>query len=177
MERQLIDKFAGGGKELRIAFRGLTRDDLLATPGPGVWSIQELVVHLADSDAIAIDRMKRVIAEDNPTLLYADESAYVRELCCGSQSVEDAVVLFEVGRRQFARVLVSLPAVSFARAGVHSTRGPVTLEQMVVDYTEHLEHHLRFLYAKRERLGKPISFRIPSAAPQLIINEPRHGSE
>ncbi len=76
MDRNLFDKFAAGGKELTAAIRGLTHDELLATPGPGEWSIQQLVVHLGDSDAIAIDRMKRIIAEDHPTLHYADESAY-----------------------------------------------------------------------------------------------------
>jgi hypothetical protein len=155
MDHHLIDRFAAGGDELRRAVRGLSHDDLQATPGPGTWSIQELVIHLADSDAIAIDRMKRIIAEDNPTLLCADESAYIRELCCNSQSVEDALTLFEIGRRQFVRILRNLPDTSFARAGVHSTRGRTTLAQMVAEYTEHLEHHLRFLRAKRERLGKP----------------------
>ena len=35
-------------------------------PGPGKWSIKELVVHLADSDSISIDRMKRILTEDDP---------------------------------------------------------------------------------------------------------------
>src|SRR5262245_62395809 len=116
MNRNFIEKFAEGGEELCEAIRGLTREDLLATPGPGDWSIQQLVIHLADSDAIAIDRMKRVIAEDNPTLLCADEAAYVRELVCDAQSAEDAMLLFLVGRRQFVRVLRNLPDSSFRRA-------------------------------------------------------------
>jgi hypothetical protein len=156
MDRNLIDKFAAGGPELRKAVDGLTRDDLLATPGSGDWAIQQVIVHLADSDAIAIDRMKRVITEDNPTFLYADETAYVRELFCYDQSIGDAVLLFEVGRRQFARVLRNLPDGAFERAGTHSTRGRITLRGLVSEYVEHLEHHLQFLYAKRERLGKPV---------------------
>jgi hypothetical protein len=155
MDADLIERFAAGGRELREAVAGLTRADLLATPGPGDWAIQQLVIHLADSDAIALDRMKRVLAEDNPTLLYADESAYVRELFCEEQDVEDAVLLFEVGRRQLARVLRKLPDAAFERAGTHSKRGRVTLGGLVAEYVEHLEHHLRFLHAKRERLGKP----------------------
>ena len=60
--------------------RGCPHADLIAHPGPGDWSIQELVIHLADSDAIAIDRMKRILTEDNPPLLNADETAYVHRL-------------------------------------------------------------------------------------------------
>jgi hypothetical protein len=58
----------------------LSHDDLIAHRGPGDWSIQELVIHLADSDAIAIDRMKRILTEDNQPLLDADETAYVDRL-------------------------------------------------------------------------------------------------
>jgi len=106
---------------------GLTREELLARPGPGLWSIQEVVIHLADSDAISIDRMKRVVTEDNPPLLYADETAYVERLHCDQQDVADALLLFEVGRRQWARTLRCLPEHDFARTGHHNRRGSMTL--------------------------------------------------
>ena len=66
MNRDIIESFAAGAETLRRAVDGLTQDDLLARPGPGDWSIQELVIHVADSDDIAIDRMKRILTEDNP---------------------------------------------------------------------------------------------------------------
>src|SRR5689334_5554873 len=100
MDRTLIDRFEAAGARLRGAVAGLTPEDVTARPGPGDWSILELVVHLADSDAIAIDRMKRILTEDNPTLLYADEGAYVQRLFSHEQSLEDAVLLIEAGRRQ-----------------------------------------------------------------------------
>jgi uncharacterized damage-inducible protein DinB len=156
MNRDSIESFAVGGEILRQAVHGLSRDDLLARPGPGDWSIQELVIHLADSDEIAIDRMKRILTEDNPALLYADESAYIARLLPHEQSLEDALTLVDVGRRQWSRVLRRLPDEAFSRTGTHNRRGVVTLGEMVNGYIKHLEHHLVFLKAKRERLGKPI---------------------
>jgi hypothetical protein len=156
MDRKLIEQFAAGGEKLRQAIQGLDRTDLRMTPIPGQWSIQQLVIHLADSDAIAIDRMKRIITEDNPTLLYADESAYTARLHCDEQSITDAVLLFEVGRRQFARVLRQLPDSSFRRTGTHNKRGSITLGGMIQDYIAHLDHHLKFLHEKRVKLGKPL---------------------
>src|SRR5580692_2712447 len=117
MDRQLIERYETGGTNLRQAVQGLTREDLLARPEPGQWSIQEVVIHLADSDAISIDRMKRIVTEDNPSLLNADENAYVERLHCDQQDVQDALLLFEVSRRQWARVLRHLPEQDFARAG------------------------------------------------------------
>lgn len=155
MDRQLIDVYESGGATLRDAVAGLSGDDLKARPGPGTWSIQEVIIHLADSDAIAIDRMKRILSEDNPPLLYADETAYVERLFTHDQSLDDALTLFEVGRRQFARVLRKLPAEAFERVGTHNRRGKVSLAEMVRGYIDHVDHHLKFVREKRARLGKP----------------------
>lgn len=156
MDRGLIDEFVAGGAKLRRSVDGLTRQDLLARPGPGQWSIQEVVIHLADSDAIAIDRMKRILTEDNPPLLYADETAYSQQLFCHEQSLDDALLLFEVGRRQFAHVLRQLPDAACLRRGTHNRKGEVTVGGMVADYIHHLDHHLEFIYAKRAKLNKPL---------------------
>jgi hypothetical protein len=156
MDRQLIEDFVACGPRLRAAVVGLGPADLTARPGPGDWSILELVLHLTDSDCIAIDRMKRMLTEDDPPLLYADETAYVRCLASHEQSLEDALTLFEVGRRQFARVLRALPDEAFERRGVQNRRGIMTVGGSVKEYIGHVDHHLPFLVAKRARLGKPL---------------------
>ena len=157
MDRKLIEEYVACGTRLRQAVAGLSPEDLTARPGPGSWSILELVIHLTDSDCIAIDRMKRMLIEDDPPLLYADETAYVRRLASHEQSLQDALTLFEVGRRQFARVLRVLPDEAFDRRGIHNRRGVMTVGGAVKEYIEHVEHHLKFLTAKRARLGKPLS--------------------
>jgi DinB superfamily len=71
--------------------------------------------------------------------------------------LEDALILFEVGRRQFTRVLRNLPDEAFKRGGTHNRRGKVTVGGMVKDYIEHVDYHLKFLCDKRVRLGKPLA--------------------
>ncbi len=151
--RDIVEEFEAGGQKLRPAVIGLTREQLLAKPGPGKWSIQELVIHLGDSEAIAIDRMKRVIAEDNPTLLRADEQAYVDRLHCDAQDLQDAVTLFELNRRQFARVLRQLDDSEFERVGTHNAElGRITLAGLVENYSKHLDHHLQRLEQIRRNI-------------------------
>jgi uncharacterized damage-inducible protein DinB len=155
MDAAVIDAYEASGKTLRRAVDGLGESELKARPGPGLWSILEVVVHLTDSDMIAIDRMKRIVIEDNPPLLYADETAYVDKLSTHDQSLDDALVLFEVGRRQWARVLRRLLADAFDRAGTHNRKGRVTLGEMVQSYVDHVDYHVRFIRDKRERLNNP----------------------
>jgi len=157
MSQNLIEQFAAGGGKLRPAVAGLSREDLIARPGPGDWSIHELVIHVVDSDFVGMDRMKRVIAEANPQLVGFDENLWVQHHAPHEQSLDDALTLFEAGRRQMTRILRRLPDSAFARTGVHSERGPLTLENLVQTFVTHVDHHLKFLLEKRERLGKPVS--------------------
>ena len=156
MDRSLIEAYAAAPAKLRAAVAGLTSEELTARPGPGKWSILEVVIHIADSDAISIDRMKRILTEDDPPLLYADETAYVDRLHTHDQNLEDALTLLEIGRRQWARVLRKLPDEAFARTGQHNRRGTVTLGGMVQSYIDHIDDHLQFVYGKRANLGKPL---------------------
>ena len=156
MTPEVIDQYERGPAKVRAAVAGLTRDELTARPGPGAWSILENVIHLADSDAIMIDRMKRLLSEDNPQLLYADETAYVDRLFTHDQDLQDALVLMEVGRRQFARVLRQLPPEAFERHGTHSKKGRVTVGGMIPSYIKHIDDHLDYVRKKRAALGKPL---------------------
>jgi hypothetical protein len=156
MTPEMIDEYERSPKRLRAATEGLTDAELKARPGPGKWSILEVVVHIADSDAIAIDRMKRMLIEDNPPLLYADETAYVEKLFTHDQAVEDALLLLEIGRRQFARVLRKLPPEAFARTGAHNKSGTKTVGGMVKGYIDHIDEHMPFIVGKRAALGKPL---------------------
>jgi uncharacterized damage-inducible protein DinB len=156
MNRDLIEHYEAGSEKLRRAVAGLSREELQARPGPGAWSIQEVIIHLADSDAISIDRMKRIFSEDNPSLLYADENAYNEKLHPHEQDLEDTLTLFEVGRRQWARVLRLLPDDAFERQGTHNRKGAVTLGHLVADYVAHVDDHLKFIHGKRVNIGRAL---------------------
>ena len=152
--RDLIEQFERGGEKLKLAIRGLTREDLTCFPIPGKWSIQQVVIHLMDSDLIATDRMKRTIAEDRPALIGYDESKFVANLAYDQQSAEDAVTIFDLNRKQFAKVLRILPPAAWDRVGMHNERGPTTLAKQLEYYTKHLDHHLHFIHEKRAKMGK-----------------------
>ncbi|HEV2969665.1 MAG TPA: DinB family protein [Pirellulales bacterium] len=156
MNDPLVERYAHGADALGNAIAGLTREELNALPVPGTWSIQQIVLHLMDSDLISSDRMKRVIAEENPTLIGFDESAFARGLFYEALDAGLAADLFAKNRRLTAEILRRVPDEAFDRFGTHSERGRVTLTQLVQGMVDHLERHLRFLREKRRLLGKPL---------------------
>ena len=155
MNRALIDRYAAGADVPAKAIAGLDKSELLAFPVPGTWSIQQIILHLMDSDLIAADRMKRVAAEDRPTLVGYNETAFSQRLGYEHLSAQAAAELFRLNRQMTAEILRRLPDEAFQRKGLHTERGEVTLEQLLTTYTDHLEHHMKFVREKRKLLGKP----------------------
>lgn len=152
----LIQRYADGGPILVDATVGIPEERLRTRIGPGEWSVAELVAHVVDSDLTASDRMKRVIAEENPLLVNCEETLWVQSLDYTNTPVEETVALFAANRKLTARVLRTLSEETFARQGKHTVDGPVTLAGIVEKYIRHLDLHLRFLYGKRENLGCPV---------------------
>jgi hypothetical protein len=154
MNPQLISDYEAGGEKLAKAIAGMSQADLRATPIPGKWSTHTVVIHLCDAELAFSDRIRRIIAMDNPVLLAWDENRFTANLHYEDQSTEDALALIRITRRQIARILRKLPESAFARGGTHNERGPQTLEQVIGFDNWHLDHHLKFIAEKRAALGK-----------------------
>ena len=122
MKRELIKRYAAGADALGKAIQGVDRKELLAFPVPGTWSIQQIVLHMMDSDLIASDRMKRVAAEDHPTLIGYNETAFARDAGLRPRPAQDACEVFRLNRQITAELLRRLPDAAFC-ARVTTTNG------------------------------------------------------
>jgi len=149
----LIEQYLAGPGELRAAVKGMTREQLLARPIAGKMSTLEVVCHLVDFDPVYAQRMKCVIAEDNPTLLGADENRFKAALAYHHRDLEEELTILEKTRSQMARILRTLPDEALKRSGVHNERGPLTLETLLTTITGHVPHHVKFIHEKRKVLG------------------------
>lgn len=152
MDRSVIERYAAGAPAPARAIERMTREQLLAAPVPGKWSTQQVIVHLMDSDLVGSERMKRVIAMERPLLLGYDENAFTKSLFYEKLDAALACEVFAKNRQMMAVILRVLPEAAFKRTGVHSERGLETLEELIVGYIEHLDHHLRFIEEKRRAL-------------------------
>jgi uncharacterized damage-inducible protein DinB len=152
-----VTNYLAGPLMLRKAVAGMSHEQLLARPVPGKWSTLEVVCHLADFDPILADRMKRVVAEDKPTLVGADEKKFAARLAYHDRDVEEELAIIENTRRQLGRVLKTLKPADFERVGLHNERGPLTLERLLTITTNHIPHHVKFIEEKRRALGLPVS--------------------
>lgn len=154
MSSELIQRYESGAEQPLRGIRGLSRDELLSHPVPGTWSVQTLVVHLMDSEAVAIDRMKRIIAMERPLLIGYDETAFARSLFYEEMDLALVAEVFRINRVLMAAILKRVPEDAWQRWGVHNEHGRMSLTQLVKGHCEHLDHHMTFLNAKRAAMGK-----------------------
>ena len=120
MIQAAIERFAQGAGAPLASIEGLTREELLAVPIPGTWNIQQIVLHLMDSDLIGTDRMKRVIAEEKPLLVNYDENKFAERLHYDALDVRQAAEVFRLNRLLTVEILRRLPEADFARVHVQA---------------------------------------------------------
>ncbi len=149
----LIEQYLAGPDLLRRAIAGMKKEQLLARPMPGKWSTQEVVCHLADYEPIYADRMKRVIALEEPELLKGDPQLFAARLAYDHRDMEEELAIIEWTRKQMARILRTLTPVDFQRRGGHSRDGVLTLENLLQRITAHIPHHVRFIEEKRRAMA------------------------
>jgi hypothetical protein len=149
----LINDYAAGPQLLREAVRGMTREQLMARPVPGKWSTLEVICHIADFEIVGADRIKRVIAENQPTLPDGDEKAFAAALKYHDRELEEELQLIGSIRASTTRILRTLKDEDFGRIGQHTAAGPLTLQQLVERGAKHIGHHAAFIKEKRKALG------------------------
>lgn len=149
----LIKDYLEGASQLRQAVAGLSDEQLRARPIPGKWSVLEVVCHIADFEPVYADRMKRVIATDNPALPGGDPDLFAAKLGYDRRDIHEELNLIEIVRSQMARILRGLSAEEWQRTGMHSESGPLSVEQLLRRIVGHVPHHVKFIEEKRQAMA------------------------
>lgn len=151
---ELIDAYLAGPQQLRDAVAGMSDEQLNAKPIAGKMSTKEVVCHIADFEPVYADRMKRVIAEDNPPLRGGDPDVWMKALAYDQRNLQEELAVISAVRAQMARILRAVPDAAWSRTGMHSEAGPLSLEELLRRITNHMPHHIEFIEEKRAALTK-----------------------
>ncbi|APZ93118.1 DinB family protein [Fuerstiella marisgermanici] len=150
----LLSEYKAGAELLTAKVGSLPDDVVDKVPVPGKWSIRQVVCHIADFEIVAADRMKRILSDDNPTLLDGDPDLFVDALQYGHRQMESELNLISAIRTSVAQILSACDVEVFQRTGVHSTDGPMTLETVLERSVNHIPHHLAFIDEKLAALAR-----------------------
>ena len=137
---------------------GASPDDVERHPAKGGWSAKEVLGHLIDSAAVNHQRFVRAQWQD---LVFA---GYAQDDWVAAQKYQDApwielVALWREYNRHLARVMAAIPIdVRLRPRRRHNlneiamrsapAEEPSTLDYLMRDYVEHLQHHLKQIDAR-----------------------------
>jgi hypothetical protein len=146
----VLQRFRRGAELVATTMTGAAGPELDFTPGPEKWSLRQIVAHLADSEIVAVDRFRRIIAENNPTLMAYDQNAWARNLDYARRKTSESIETFRRLRGENYELLKELPPEAFERTATHSERGAITLRQQLENMAAHAEAHARQIREVRE---------------------------
>jgi hypothetical protein len=138
-----IRAYVEGPAALREALAEVPAEAMRWRPGRGRWSVHEVVVHCADSAAVAYARLRYVLAEDAPLLVAYDQDRWAERLDYESQPLAPAVALLEAVHAATVPLLERLPEGAWSRAGRHTETGPYRVDDWLRLEADHLQVHAR----------------------------------
>ena len=138
--RDLIARYRAGHRTVLEALEGIADAELDARPAPDAWTAREVVHHLADSEMTSAIRLRRLIAEDDPTIESYDEPEFARRLYY-DRPIEASLEAVAAARRTTAEILDRLTDAEWSRHGTHTQSGPYGAEDWLEIYAAHAHDH------------------------------------
>lgn len=139
--RELIERYADGVAVVERALEGFPADALSARPFPGKWSAREIVHHLADSENISAQRLRKLMVEEAAEIQGYDQEVYAVRLRYNERDLAPALASFRTARATTAQVLAQMTDDDWKREGRHSESGRYTAETWLEIYAAHAHGH------------------------------------
>lgn len=133
-------------REVPQAFFAIPAELVTSKPAPGKWSRLEILGHLCDSAINNLGRFIRAQSEQPHRLLPYRQDEWVSVQAYQERSKEEIVALWSGLNQSILRVVQGMPAAARQISCELPDGTAVTLEWLVTDYVEHLEHHLRQIF-------------------------------
>jgi len=130
-------------ERIMAAIADLDETQLQFVPAIGEWNIHEVVIHLADAEAVGYWRIRRALAEQRSELPAYNEEAWASRLSYRIQDRTLALQLFTALRASTAALLRLLTEDAWQRIALHAERGELSVLDLFNIYIEHGETHLQ----------------------------------
>lgn len=140
--RQIIESFGRAPALLSMALGRFPKKMWLYKPSPDRWSIHEIILHLADSEASSYMCCRRQIAEPGLTVAEFDPARWAGTLGYFHQSTREALEIIRRLRRMTYQLLVSVPEPVWLHTVVHPSYGEISLEGWIERQERHIPHHI-----------------------------------
>jgi hypothetical protein len=125
-----------------LTYFALDGRELQRTYGPGKWPVRFILLHLADSETVLFDRIRRVLSEPRQVIWVYDQDAWAKGLDYSQVPLDISRQVYESVRN----AIIYYAGRYYEEKGqlefVHSVSGVRTLKEEFDKVASHNEHHL-----------------------------------
>jgi hypothetical protein len=140
--RQMLESFGRAPSLLAATLRRLPKKMWLYKPAQDRWSIHEIILHLADSEASSYVRCRHLIAEPGRSVAEFDAARWARSLGYFHQSTSEALELIRRLRKVTYQLLAAIPESVWSHTVRHHLEGEMSLEKWMEHQERHIPHHI-----------------------------------
>ncbi len=143
-----LARLRSGSDDVVAALAAITPTELDRPQQSGGWTARQIVHHLADSEATAYVRLRRVLVENEPVIAGYDEPEWARRLHY-DRPIEPSLAVLRAVREASLQLLEALSPDEWQRSGSHVESGPYTVTRWLQIYSEHAHDHANQIRAAR----------------------------
>lgn len=130
-------------------FSEIDPDLLLERPAPGKWSKKEILGHLIDS---AVNNLKRFVDVQTQPQPYTIQRYFQNELVIINRyqdlPLDHLLHVWKSLNQQIVYVISDIPADKLPYKVITPAGEHQTLEWLVIDYLEHMDHHWKQVFGE-----------------------------
>jgi DinB superfamily len=130
-------------KKLAALVRGKNKKQLTRRPTPGMWSVAEIMAHLADAEVVVSWRLRQILGSNGVSLQPFDQDVWASTLDYAHRDVKQSLETYRVLRDGNITLLKSIPKPLWDNYGVHQERGNESVAHIVRMTAGHDVNHLR----------------------------------
>ena len=118
-------------------------DSQLDASSNGSWSARQVIHHVADSEAQAYARLRRLIAEPGTQIQGYDEAGWGENETLGYQElpIAQSLAVFKAVRASSLEIIKRLKPAQLDNSGTHSESGEYTIKTWLETYINHPFEH------------------------------------
>ncbi len=136
-----MEEYESGPQKIATIIKGLTSIQVNYHINSGEWNINQVVVHLADTEMFFCQRMRKIIVEEKPILQSFDQDEWANRLFYDKQNYRFGLDLLKAQRKSTAILLRLLPSNYWKREGIRDEK-VFTLYDIFQTALHHIPTHL-----------------------------------
>jgi hypothetical protein len=130
-------------KRLQKLIKPLSKKQLKRRPGPGQWSIAEILAHLSDAEVVGSWRMRLILGSSGLPVQAYDQEVWAKTFNYADRDPKESLKVFRVLRENNLAMLKRVPSQRWENHGMHAERGKETISRIVEMFAGHDLNHLR----------------------------------